>query len=144
MRKVDRIILHCSDSDFGSRESIDEWHKARGWRSIGYHYVIQNAYPTAESLKERRPQFWSDGVVEAGRNESEIGAHTSGFNRHSIGICLIGRRSFTLMQFQALLELLRELRTKYPEAKLAGHNELNRDKECPNLDMDWLRSLIEA
>ena len=44
MRKINRIILHCSATrptmDIGVEE-ITEWHKQRGFRTIGYHYVIR-------------------------------------------------------------------------------------------------------
>ena len=40
MAKLTNIIIHCSDSDFGDAQTIDLWHKQRGWKGIGYHYVI--------------------------------------------------------------------------------------------------------
>ena len=42
MRKINKIILHCSDSAWGSAAAIDRWHVERGMRRIGYHYVILN------------------------------------------------------------------------------------------------------
>ena len=42
MREISKIILHCSDSEWGSASVIDQWHKERGWTEIGYHYVITN------------------------------------------------------------------------------------------------------
>jgi len=34
MREVKKIILHCSDSEWGDAAEIDKWHKARGWQGI--------------------------------------------------------------------------------------------------------------
>ncbi len=76
MRQITEIILHCSDTVEGrdyTVEDIDRWHKNRGWRSIGYHYVI-----------------YRDGTVHEGRPLKQIGAHCKGHNYHSIGICYIG------------------------------------------------------
>ena len=42
MREIKKIIIHCSDSEFGDAALIDKWHKERGWTGIGYHYVILN------------------------------------------------------------------------------------------------------
>ena len=44
MRKINKIILHCSATPSGRAVSVDtirRWHKKRGWSDIGYHYVIQ-------------------------------------------------------------------------------------------------------
>ena len=72
MREINKIIIHCSATKEGqdiSAATIDEWHKARGWRSIGYHYVIG-----------------LDGMIEYGRPITETGAHVKnhnkGLNRH--------------------------------------------------------------
>jgi len=146
MRSVTEIVLHCSDSDFGDAAMIDGWHRQRGWRGIGYHYVILNAYPNAEAVRLHRPAFWRDGVVETGRDVAEIGAHVLGHNTRSIGVCLIGRSMFTQMQYQSLAELLADLRERFPAAKLFGHSELigagQPLKTCPNIDMDWLRGML--
>ena len=43
MRKIRKIIIHCSATQEGkdvSVETIRKWHLKRGWRDIGYHFVI--------------------------------------------------------------------------------------------------------
>ena len=146
MRLVDTIVLHCSDSHFGDTSLIDSWHRKRGWKGIGYHYVILNSYPDSESQRLKRPKFWRDGVIENGRPVEETGAHTRGHNSGSIGICMIGRDIFTLCQYQALEKLLRRITHTHPGISLFGHYELisagNQPKSCPNIDMDWLRELL--
>lgn len=66
MRKIDRIVIHCSASpdnrDIGAEE-IRQWHKSQGWKDIGYHWVIRR-----------------DGTIEQGRKEFDIGSHVKGFN----------------------------------------------------------------
>ncbi len=125
MREIKRIIIHCAATPNGREfhvSDIDRWHKERGWRGIGYHYVI----PVA-------------GDLEYGRAESEIGAHCRGYNRDSIGICLIGTDAFTRQQWDALHLLVDNLGERYPEASVHGHREFNSHKTCPGFDVAmWL------
>lgn len=146
MRNIDLIVLHCSDSDFGDAALIDRWHRERGFGEIGYHLVILNAYPKAECLRLRRPQFDRDGVVQTGRPIEKPGAHIEGLNNNSLGICLIGREIFTQMQFSSLSRMIYDLRKRFPQALLRGHYEAQLPgapaKSCPNLDMEWLRDRL--
>jgi len=145
-RRIDLVVVHCSDSPFGDAALIDRWHRARGWRGIGYHYVILNGYPDRESYARRRPKFWLDGVVENGRPLDRIGAHVRGHNRNSVGVCLIGRSQFTQQQFGSLVGIIDELKKDHHGLEIAGHYELLRPADaprtCPNIDMDWLRGLV--
>lgn len=124
MRKIDKIILHCSATKEGQHfttDDINQWHIARGFAKIGYHYVI-----------------YLDGSVHKGRNEELIGAHCLGHNATSIGICYIGglnstgnpKDTRTEAQKEALIKLINELKVKYPKAKVHGHNEFAA-KACP-------------
>jgi len=148
MRDISKLVIHCTDSLSGDAALIDAWHRARGWKRIGYHYVILNGYPTPDSLRLSRPEFWSDGVVQTGRDIASVGAHVRGHNHDSIGICLIGRHQFTHQQFTALSRLIGGLMRRFPGADVFGHYELLRTgdppKTCPNIDMDWLRELLTA
>jgi len=144
MREINSIIIHCSDSDYGNRDTIDSWHRNRGWDEIGYHYVVMNAYPHYYNLKDNRPDPGKDGEVALGRDIEKIGAHVKGHNDHSIGICLIGRQTFTARQIRVLVKLVQHLMSKFKVriGQVRGHYELNPLKTCPNIDMDWLRKLI--
>lgn len=126
MRRIDRIIVHCSATesghDVGVRE-IDRWHRARGWRCIGYHYVVR-----------------LDGTVEQGRQEAQTGAHCAGYNAHSIGVCYVGGLSGglptdtrTAAQKTAMKKLISELLGRYPGATVHGHMEFAA-KVCPCFD----------
>lgn len=124
MRKIDKIIIHCSATPEGKPftvADIDRWHRDRGWQGIGYHYVV-----------------YLDGSIYKGRSEEIIGAHCSGQNAHSIGICYIGgldasgkaKDTRTPAQRKALHELVSDLKTRYPAATIHGHNEF-ANKDCP-------------
>ena len=128
MRKINEIIVHCAatreDRDF-TVEDITRWHKARGFATIGYHYVI-----------------YRDGSIHEGRPLEQIGAHCVGHNKHSIGICYIGgcasdgktpKDTRTPEQKEALLALLRRLKAQFPNATIHGHRDFAA-KACPSFD----------
>lgn len=127
MRRITLIVVHCSANRAGSRlrmADIDRYHRSLGWIECGYHYVI----PT-------------DGTIEPGRPEEMMGAHCKNHNRHSIGICYIGGLAAdgvtpadtrTDAQKSALKRLIGELRTRYPNAIVMGHCDLDyRKPHCP-------------
>ncbi len=132
MRKINKIILHCSATKEGqpfTAKDIDTWHKQRGWKGIGYHYVVL-----------------LDGTVQPGRPESEIGAHTDGQNANSIGICYVGgldsngkpKDTRTSQQKNALRNLVSDLLKKYPDSTVHGHNEFaNKDCPCFNVKKEF-------
>ena len=71
--RTDSIVFHHSLADQSNAETIDKWHRAKGWGCIGYHYVVLR-----------------DGTIEHGRDVHLVGAHALGRNRTSLGICLEG------------------------------------------------------
>lgn len=118
MRDITTHIVHCSDSTFGDAAEIDRWHKARGWRGIGYHFVIL-----------------PNGTLEMGRPLNEIGAHVRGHNQNSIGTCLIGKTEFTPAQFTALKTLHLALQGVFPRLTACGHRDFDKYKTCPNFEV---------
>ena len=73
-KKTDFIVIHCAatkpsmDIDINV---VDQWHRKRGFFSVGYHFVIK-----------------LDGTRQVGRSLDEVGGHAKGFNHKSIGIFL--------------------------------------------------------
>jgi len=129
MRKLNRIILHCTATPEGRNydvATIRSWHvKNNGWKDIGYHYVI-----------------YLDGSVHKGRPIEQVGAHTSGHNSDSIGIVYIGgcdknmkpKDTLTTEQETAMVNLIKALREEYGELSLHGHNEF-ANKACPSFNV---------
>lgn len=127
-RTIKELIVHCSATPEGKDYSVDtirQWHLQRGFSDIGYHYVI-----------------YRDGSIHIGRDESIIGAHCTGHNTNSIGVCYIGgcasdgktpKDTRTTEQKQSLVKLLKELKTKYPQASIHGHRDFS-SKACPSFD----------
>lgn len=100
------------------------WHtRDRGWKDIGYHWIIDR-----------------DGTVARGRPEEQVGAHTQGRNTGTIGVCLIGGHGsaaddrfedhFTPEQDRALRALIGDLRRRHGVLALSGHNQWAA-KACP-------------
>lgn len=127
-RTIKKIIIHCSatkPTQACTVELIDQWHRARGFKCIGYHYVI-----------------YADGTVHEGRPLAEVGAHTEGYNSESVGICYVGgldatgkaADTRTDAQKKALRQLVSELLATYPEATVHGHREF-ANKACPCFDV---------
>lgn len=148
MAEWKRIVIHCSDSAFGSASEIRGWHvNGNGWSDIGYHYVINNGKVKSNFFIDS-----FDGSVEVGRiidgddfaEKNEIGAHAYGFNSTSIGICLIGVDRFTPNQFGSLFNLVSDLMKQFgikPE-NVIGHYEIDPKKTCPNIKMNDFRTLL--
>ena len=142
-RKIKSIILHCSDSEFGSVRIIDHWHRQRGWNGIGYHYVITNG--VLESGEKYRT--YNDGLIQEGRDIDKTGAHCKGKNTGSIGICLIGKHTFTAKQlYESLPGLLRGLMAinLLSVDQIYGHFEFSDYKTCPNISREIIRKIAEA
>lgn len=149
MRTITLIIVHCSATPEGKDfklEDIDRWHRQRGWKGCGYHYVVE-----------------LDGTVRTGRDESVIGAHCKNHNKHSIGVCYVGGNETSLRpcispdgkspkgegaitsskakdtrteaQKEALRKLIADLKRRYPKVLVLGHRDLDPQKECPCFDV---------
>ena len=132
MRDINAIVIHCADTfpdmDIGLAE-IDQWHRARGFKSAGYHHVIRR-----------------DGRIENGRPHAEPGAHVAGHNANTLGVCVVGGKSrtgrmatnFSREQWRALDKLIAELLIEYPGAEVKGHNDYDKGKTCPTFDVrEW-------
>ncbi len=138
MREINLAVWHCSATKEGKifyAHNIDEWHKERGFRKIGYHIVIL-----------------LNGKARFGRDIWEKGAHAKGYNKNSIGICYIGgldlkgkpKDTRTDKQIATMKDLKAYLDYIYPGIKHVGHRDLSVDlngdgvisknewmKECP-------------
>lgn len=133
-RHIREIIVHCTATPEGKDYTVSDirrWHTTpvsqggRGWKDIGYHYVV-----------------YRDGTVHTGRDVNVIGAHCTNHNSQSIGVVYVGgcatdgktpKDTRTASQRMALVKLLKELRALYPQAKIYGHRNFAA-KACPSFD----------
>lgn len=139
-RKISMIVVHCTDTDGGTVESIRHYHiNVRGYKDIGYHYLILR-----------------DGTIELGRPIDEPGAHAVGYNEHSIGVALIGQdknpkehpfmATFTMLQILSLKKLLTTLKEVHEidDKEVYCHNVLNKEgKTCPGFKQEELERFLK-
>lgn len=139
-RPVDTIFIHCAATrpDWMAEQPLEKkvaeiqrWHLARGWKKIGYHWVIDR-----------------DGKVAKGRDENVVGAHVANHNTGSIGICLIGGhgssendpfdKNYTPQQGAALRGLIEDIKARAAIKHIRGHNEVAA-KACPSFNVKrWM------
>ncbi|RID91561.1 hypothetical protein D2N39_12735 [Gemmobacter lutimaris] len=138
---VREVIVHCSATrpEWMDGDGIDaqvaeirRWHKAQGWRDIGYHWVLGRS-----------------GELRAGRRETEIGAHVMGRNNGTIGICLIGgfgsaetdrpEVHFTDRQLVQLRNQIEAISMRTQITTVSGHNQYAA-KACPGFHVPtWFK-----
>ncbi|MFG0327381.1 MAG: peptidoglycan recognition family protein [Phycisphaerales bacterium JB037] len=118
------IVIHHSGTPYATPESLDRDHRAMGLHGLGYHFVIGSG----DGL--------GDGEVHVGARwlNQQPGAHAAGpyadwYDRHSIGICLVGhgdRRPFTRAQLQRLTQLVSALARELdiPPDRILLHSDI--------------------
>jgi hypothetical protein len=134
------IIIHHSDSAYGSAAIIDQWHRDRGFDELGYHFVIGNGTNSG------------DGQIEVGPRwtKQKWGAHDNAldnrYNTNGIGICLVGNFNNTRptpKQLRSLVRLVVYLMRTYdiPADRVLGHGE-TKVTQCPGrlLNMASIRA----
>ena len=145
---TDYLVVHCSAGHpAATAEAIVRFHmEVRGWRSCGYHAVIEQ-----------------DGTLVPTLHPDAIGAHVGDVkpvgNGLAYGVCLIGGvelpsmrpiNNYTPAQMHSLADHLLAMSERYPGAKVPGHRDLIRafgaaPKACPCFDVEpWWRGIVEA
>lgn len=127
-RDINTHILHCAATPEGREHDVEDirrWHLDRGFRDVGYHFVIK-----------------LNGEIEFGRPLNQVGAHVSGHNTGSIGTCYIGglcedmsvKDTRTLEQKQSMSFLVNYFKERFPGIATRGHNEF-ANRGCPSFDV---------
>ncbi len=109
------IILHHR-AGLGDVQSIHTGHLARGWSGIGYHFYIRK-----------------DGKVFRGRPIGTVGAHCTGYNDKSLGVCFEGnfeKDNVSGAQLKSGRELISHLKNLYPDAEIVRHKDF-QSTACP-------------
>ncbi len=123
-KKWEYIIIHHSATDEGSSLYFDKYHQGKGWKGIGYHFVISN-----------------------GTRDKQDGSHcrAGNMNERAIGICLAGNfngKYVSSKQLDALAYLVNILRRYYkiPLKRIMGHNRVSGARtECPGKNFPWAK-----
>ena len=114
--KTTRIILHHAAAKTCSAEDIHRWHLGNGWSGAGYHFLVRK-----------------DGKVYRLRPEKAVGAHASGSNSDSLGICFEGdftSEKMSTTQKNAGKDLIAYPKKKYGISKVQKHSDVC-STDCP-------------
>ncbi|NIA07953.1 MAG: hypothetical protein GWP14_10055 [Actinobacteria bacterium] len=126
------IIIHHSATAEGGAKRFDIAHRNNGWDELGYHFVIGNGSDTRDGKIEVGPRWY----------EQKHGAHcrvpgdtTNKYNKHGIGICLVGNFDYkppSRKQMQALIRLTKGLlkETRLPVSAVHFHRDF-KGTDCP-------------
>ena len=136
MRTINLLVIHCTATRQGvdyTVEDIRKWHKQRGFRDIGYHFLIG-----------------IDGKIHNGRPIEQSGAHAKGYNTNSVGISYVGgldsnnkpSDTRTTAQIYALKSIVDVLSIIYDVEKVVGHRDLSVDMNGDGVitPSEWMKS----
>lgn len=135
MREINYIVIHCTATHQAATvDSIKKyWTKVKGWKSPGYHFIID--------------QF---GKATQLANEDQVTNGVAGYNLKSIHISYIGGidkdckpvDTRNLAQIETMKKIVCELKLRYPDAKILGHRDFSGVKKaCPSFDVsEWLKT----
>ena len=129
-RTITHIVLHCTAGTAQQKTTdiIGYWKNKLGWNKYGYHWLI-NADGTAEHLTP----------------DDKVANGVKGYNANAIHICYKGGWNGTDTRTQAqkdkMRDLVRNYKTRFPQARILGHRDLSPDlnkdgKITPN---EWVK-----
>jgi hypothetical protein len=143
--RPEKIILHHSstkDSGTVSWNAIRRYHvNVLGWTDIGYHFGIEFVADPGDP----KGSF----EILTGRTLDKAGAHTTGQNLLSIGICFVGNFDDApppAEQWKQGVRLVKWLCRHFgiTQAKIFGHREVAAGRTCPGKMFDLDRFRIEV
>lgn len=133
-RKITHIVLHCTATPQDTTvESIQRhWRDVLKWKQPGYHYIIK---ADGSVVKLLDIEYISNGVAGHNANSIHI-SYIGGVDKH--GKAMDNR---TPEQIVTQINLIKDLRKKYPTATILGHRDFpNVAKSCPSFDVkSWLK-----
>lgn len=118
MRVIKYIMVHCTASPITwGVADLKNCFKQKGWSAPGYHFIVTH-----------------DGAIHQLHDIGLIANGCRGYNRNSIHVAWVGGQhgndNRTPQQEKGLFNIVEELKTKFPNAKIIGHNEVSF-KLCP-------------
>lgn len=131
MRTIERIFVHCTAGhQTQTIEALEAEFKEKGWKNPGYHYVVMPSGRIAQMLPEEET---SNGV--RGYNSTSINvAYIGGIDKKGKAI-----DNRTSEQKKSLVDLLKQLRQRYPKARIMGHRDISPDKNGNGIIDPWER-----
>lgn len=139
MREIKYIAIHCSGTVPNVKiENIQAyWKRVRGWSQPGYHVIIK-----------------ADGEAVQLLPYDKVSNGVAGYNSRTINICYLGgtdaagkaKDTRTDAQKATMERLVKELKSKHPNATILGHRDFpGVKKACPSFDVKtWLTEINAA
>lgn len=128
MRTVKYIAVHCTATPQNTtvKSILNYWKTGLGWKNPGYHLIVK---PNGEYERLASDETICNGV----KNYNSVSMHISYIGGiDSKGKAIDNR---TAEQKQTMLELICDLKSKYPSAKIQGHRDFpNVAKDCPSFN----------
>ena len=121
--RVETLVVHHSASPLTTKATdIKQWHLAKGWEDIGYHFIIE-----ADPVR-----------LVYGRRPWEVGAHAPP-NTGRLGLCIVGDNTkmgsfWTADQIRAAQSLIESIRLVYSGIQVVPHKKV-RKTECPGREI---------
>ena len=148
MKQVKYLVIHCTATPDGREVSADEirrWHLSpppagRGWKQVGYTDMIH-----LTGIVERLAENNEDNIVDSFEITNGVAGNNS-VSRHIVYVGGLNRNNEaqdtrTAAQASALERYVKEFLEKFPDVKVAGHNQF-ASKACPSFDVPmWLKSI---
>ena len=128
------LVHHAVTAPGATVADLRAMHLARGFKDIGYHYVVQRAAPD-----------YTRGHLKAARPTTLAGAHAgaAGWNSKAIGLCVVGTFHPGLPHsdgmgdqlYRDVLDAVERVCRKHniPAGNVKGHREV-KATACPG---DW-------
>ncbi len=118
-RKTTKYIIIHHSAGLLTPAQIHAGHIERGYKGIGYGIVIDEAGQA----------WWGRGIEYIGGGTKD----KLGYNAQSVDICFIGnlsKHAVPDLQLAMGRRVVRDLLTKYPDAKILGHKDVDAT-QCP-------------
>jgi N-acetylmuramoyl-L-alanine amidase len=161
MREIKYIVIHCTagPSDQTVEAIKGYWKNKLGWKSPGYHHLIEADGNVVNLEDIKNP---TNGVANYNANSihiSYIGGVevVKGKNDKGAPINVLGKTKDTRTEEQrcAMLNLVSKYHRMFPKAKILGHRDFSPDKNrngiiepsewmktCPSFSVkEWLKTV---
>lgn len=132
IRNVKYFAVHCTASPQTQKvkDIVNYWKVALGWKSPGYHVIVE-----------------PDGTAHELLPIDQVANGVKGFNSVSIHISYIGGvgsdgkalDNRTPAQKETIRKYLKQWRKLYPKAKIQGHRDFSPDKNGNGRVDPWER-----
>ncbi len=131
-RKIDTIIIHTSYDAIGAAPySVEGLIKEYKSYQVAPHYLIDRNGVIYELVEEKNIAY------HAGKSQMPDGRQD--VNDFSIGIELMNTKigQITAEQYQALNDLIKDIKSRHEIKYVLGHNQIASDRKDDPWNLDW-------